>query len=471
MDRDYIVAFDENGQPYIAHAWGKGTAHKYIEKWGEGAKARYFYTKQELEAALGRGKEAVSRATDKVRSGVREVSGAAARDRMKAAENDQRRAHGVSNADYAAYRSARRASMAADRRAVQAHGAHGNAIATSRSARQASIDARARATDSRTAYEKSEAAYREAYDKYYGDENNLGKTALRALSGRERERHAADKERLEQLDSERKAGYQDQASARSAVDRATDAERRAMSERRMAEREADKAERDSGVASDKLGAANLKVLESDVASMEAEQAYRRARAEYSRTPLGRIEAARDSAASWIKNAEETIKDYGNTAISDIKEVVSKVTDKIKGTEKSTVSTEKESPSSSPAERIWERKRAAAEKALEDAYTRLNAAGKADMFKLGDERHDGRTVYGLKRGRAAGAYRDATASLSNASSIDDARRAASEKRMAEKENRHDRVYGDKWDKAYDEWKAAQAEYKRIMNEDPNASRKK
>ena len=271
-DYDYIVIFDENGQPYIAHAFSdkarraaaaaRSRAHKYIAKWGEGAKARYFYTKEELDAAMGRGREAVSRAADKVRTGVREVTGAAARDRMRAA----------------------------DRRAVQADRAHSNAITTSRSARQANIDARARAADSRTAYEKSEAAYREAYDKYYDDEKDLGKSALRALSRRERERHAADKKRLDQLDSERKAGYQDQVEARSAVDRATDAERRAMSERRMAEREADKAERDSGVA----------------------------RAEYAATPLDKIEAAKESASDWLKIASDIIKSHALDALADIK---------------------------------------------------------------------------------------------------------------------------------------------------------
>ena len=49
---DYIIAVDRDGQPYIAHAWGRGTngQHKYIAKIGEGAKARYFYTQEQLRA-------------------------------------------------------------------------------------------------------------------------------------------------------------------------------------------------------------------------------------------------------------------------------------------------------------------------------------------------------------------------------------------------------------------------------------
>lgn len=66
MSKDYVVLFDENGKPYVAHSAqgsvnsgvrtvGKAT-HKYLLKVGEGAKARYAYTKEEVDALLGRGK-------------------------------------------------------------------------------------------------------------------------------------------------------------------------------------------------------------------------------------------------------------------------------------------------------------------------------------------------------------------------------------------------------------------------------
>ena len=59
--RDYIILIDENGQPYIAHGWWDGaksgakkvfsgiknagsTAHKYLLKVGEGAKAQYAFS-------------------------------------------------------------------------------------------------------------------------------------------------------------------------------------------------------------------------------------------------------------------------------------------------------------------------------------------------------------------------------------------------------------------------------------------
>ena len=54
---DYILSFDESGQPYISHAFfrrqnqnGSKKDHKYYEKLKNGLKTRYFYSKQEWDA-------------------------------------------------------------------------------------------------------------------------------------------------------------------------------------------------------------------------------------------------------------------------------------------------------------------------------------------------------------------------------------------------------------------------------------
>lgn len=54
---DYVVSFDESGQPYISHAFfrrqnqnGSKKDHKYYEKLKNGLKTRYFYSKQEWDA-------------------------------------------------------------------------------------------------------------------------------------------------------------------------------------------------------------------------------------------------------------------------------------------------------------------------------------------------------------------------------------------------------------------------------------
>lgn len=61
MNDDYMILVNEDGQPFIAHAGivsnaasgvGRGVrqSHKYIMKIGEGLKARYFYTQDEIRA-------------------------------------------------------------------------------------------------------------------------------------------------------------------------------------------------------------------------------------------------------------------------------------------------------------------------------------------------------------------------------------------------------------------------------------
>ena len=54
---DYILAFDDNGSPYIAHAFwnrknqnGSKRDFKYFQKIKEGLKTRYFYSKEEWDA-------------------------------------------------------------------------------------------------------------------------------------------------------------------------------------------------------------------------------------------------------------------------------------------------------------------------------------------------------------------------------------------------------------------------------------
>ena len=82
---DYIVLVDENGQPYIAHSIGK-RAVKYIAKIGEGAKARYFYTKEQLNAFK-------NKARDKWDGGVsaKKAEQAYAEANKKRSERDSRR--------------------------------------------------------------------------------------------------------------------------------------------------------------------------------------------------------------------------------------------------------------------------------------------------------------------------------------------------------------------------------------------
>lgn len=83
---DYYIAIDENGQPYIAHAGmisnavstvrngvGRGVRqnHKYLMKIGEGTKARYLYTQQEVQAYMRGGRKALDQMAKNTKENAR----------------------------------------------------------------------------------------------------------------------------------------------------------------------------------------------------------------------------------------------------------------------------------------------------------------------------------------------------------------------------------------------------------------
>ena len=90
---DYIIAFDENGKPYIAHsavgnavnrvasavknARGDRQNHKYILKIDENGRKRYFYTQDEVKAYYEEKRKQAAGAVDKAKEGVKNAGRAA----------------------------------------------------------------------------------------------------------------------------------------------------------------------------------------------------------------------------------------------------------------------------------------------------------------------------------------------------------------------------------------------------------
>lgn len=75
---DYVILFDENGQPYIAHGQiitnlQKGA--KSVAKWVDGKKSRYFKTQEELKAFYDQGKKKAGQAIDKAKAGAKKAAG------------------------------------------------------------------------------------------------------------------------------------------------------------------------------------------------------------------------------------------------------------------------------------------------------------------------------------------------------------------------------------------------------------
>lgn len=79
MNNNYIIAVDESGQPYIAHAFGDSPGygrekknHKYIVRIRNGLKWRYFYTLDEYEAYMRALRESDSKKYKKAKDRVQE---------------------------------------------------------------------------------------------------------------------------------------------------------------------------------------------------------------------------------------------------------------------------------------------------------------------------------------------------------------------------------------------------------------
>ena len=86
----YYIAIDENGEPYIEHGLLKNVgkkAHKYIMKIGEGAKARYFYTKEEVDAYYNKVKNKASDTVKKTTQTAKNASKNAASSVRDAADS------------------------------------------------------------------------------------------------------------------------------------------------------------------------------------------------------------------------------------------------------------------------------------------------------------------------------------------------------------------------------------------------
>ena len=70
---------------YLEHAFGRGGAHKYIAKIGEGAKARYFYSREELAAYYRDKKKTVSDAAKTAKKAVEDKVGITDKKKAEAA--------------------------------------------------------------------------------------------------------------------------------------------------------------------------------------------------------------------------------------------------------------------------------------------------------------------------------------------------------------------------------------------------
>ena len=373
---DYIVLVDENGQPYIAHGiWskardaansGRKKATKYIEKIGEGAKARYFYTKEELDAYYNKGKQKAKKTVEKAKQKAKDWSGVTAREKrdsahraFRAAKDQDRAADQLFEQNYAKQKSAEKSYEEAQRKARIAEinrrgasktnyeAAKGELTDAERAAKIAAINYKGA---SQTKYEAGKAA-KSALDKWYDDEVSIGKKVQRALRKGEQNEHAKDLEKAKETESRyaktvdaKKKAEKELESARREVEKA----KARMNEAHRSGSVVDERKFENDVRSAKEAEARAKKAYEDAAAKtskdldlwtgqgdwnmngryygDTQRAYDKAEAEYAKTPLGMI----DALTTKGRQAAHAVQNYKNDTLKDVSAALSGAKEKVKG---------------------------------------------------------------------------------------------------------------------------------------------
>ena len=291
MDRDYIIAFDENGEPYIAHALGsrlsgaasnvRRAGSRYLMKIQTKYGNRYFYTPQEVQA-YQRAKSGVKKAADSAKSTVNSTK-KQVNQTVKTLKSDLKKRQTWKNAEKEA------ASPLKDVKQID-KGWYQGRIETA----------------AESAYDKK---YAEATKKTY-DKTKLGKAENAAKSAAERMKEEFRKKKEDVKD---KLGY-DERDAKSAVNNT-----KKQVNQTVKTLKSDLKKRQTWKNAEKEADSNLKPLRSSPDSRlkrdetKEEDAYDKAFAAatkktYDKTKLGKAEnVAKDKASSAIQSIKEQVK--------------------------------------------------------------------------------------------------------------------------------------------------------------------
>ena len=360
-NRNYVVTFDENGQPYIEHTiftsagkavgnaskWAKShkdQAVKYVGKVVSNGRTRYFYTKEELDAYYNKGKNAIGGAAKKAGGAIKgaaskvggTVKGAASRFGSSKVGGAVKGA--AARAGSAVGGAARKAGSAVagaagrvgdklgfDERAAykQAQDDYENANAFNATKRLLNLN------DTRRAYAGTVAGKVEGAAQRAGSAvGGAAKKAGSAISGAAKKAGSAvsgaAKRAGEAIDdaADRVASSKAAQTVAGAAKKAGSAVSGAAQKAGSAVKEAAGNVRDAArEAADRFGIDEYKEL------LDAEQSIgifgkSRAKAaleEYRKTPLGKIDNALSSAGSWTKKAAGTVASHAKDTLADIDE--------------------------------------------------------------------------------------------------------------------------------------------------------
>lgn len=338
---DYIIAFDENGKPYIAHsavgnavnrvasavknARGDRQNHKYILKIDENGRKRYFYTQDEVKAyyeekrkqaagVVDKAKEGVKNAVSNAKNAVREATGQAARDRMDAAANNRDTwANARSNANdrlqkaSAEKNTARQEKEQAQKEAREAD----NAIKGLRD--KINTDARRTFEDFNKETAAKSRQAQATYDAYRANSANKTNEAVNSQRA------------AEQAKAEAAQARSDRERADKSMDLSVRAYDTQVAKSRDAHRKADSASRREKEADEDYAKANADRKAAQDRQYEAESAYKENKAAYDKSLAGAVDRTAARARDIASDAKDTAsaaynkaKDSANNTVTNAK---------------------------------------------------------------------------------------------------------------------------------------------------------
>ena len=324
MDRDYIIAFDENGEPYIAHALGsrlsgavsnaRRAGSRYLMKIQTKYGNRYFYTPQEVQA-YQRAKSGVKKASNSAKSAVNNTK-KQVNQAVKTLKSDLKKRRTWKNAEKEA------ASPLKDVKQID-KGWYQGRIETA----------------AESAYDKK---YAEATKKTY-DKTKLGKAENAAKSATDRMKEEFRKKKEDVKD---KLGYDER-------ERRDLAQKRAETVGKVANKEAESGthkisesiwEKDEKKSKELFDKGLKQRDDAWAAAKRSREAAWDAQKEYNKTPLGKVDKAKDAlrsvkddidvalydAEKKIKKAGGNVKDAADDAAFEIEYAAKRAVNNVTG---------------------------------------------------------------------------------------------------------------------------------------------
>lgn len=309
MDRDYIITFDENGEPYIAHALGsrlsgaasnaRRAGSRYLMKIQTKYGNRYFYTPQEVQA-YQRAKSGVKKAANSAKSAVNNTK-KQVNQTVKTLKSDLKKRQTWKNAEKEA------ASPLKDVKQIDKGWYQGRIETAAESTYDKKYAEKTKKTYDKTKLGKAENAVKESVDKVKSSTKNVANDTNRAIKDKlgydERDRLNNAKKEKEKADKRLERELKDNVSEE-------------MLARYALGKKFNDVHEGRGLTPDQYADHTRKMFKD---YDEKEAALEKAQADYDKTVLSKVEKATDKVKSTKDRMKEEFRKKADKAIDEVEE--------------------------------------------------------------------------------------------------------------------------------------------------------